>query len=90
MHPPAPSCGVYRPCFGTIGGCCGNSMTESFWSSTQIELLNRKTWRTRLELTNAIFEYIDICYDRTSRHSKLDYATPIEHKLRFTAATNSA
>lgn len=36
MHPPAPSCGVYRLRFGTIGGCCGNSMTESFWSSTQI------------------------------------------------------
>jgi putative transposase len=26
----------------------------------QIEMLNRKEWKTRLELTNAIFDYIEI------------------------------
>ena len=29
-------------------------MMESFWSSMQIELLNRKKWKTRIELANAI------------------------------------
>lgn len=75
---------------GTIGDCSDNSMTGSFWSSMQIELLNRKKWRTRLDLTNAIFEDIEIFYNRTRRHSKLDYATPIEHELRFTATSISA
>ncbi len=65
-------------------------MMESFWSSMQIELLNRKKWRTRLDLTNALFDYAEIFYNRTRRHSMLDYATPIEHELRFTATSVSA
>lgn len=78
------------PSFGTIGDCYDNSMMESFWSSMQIELLNRKKWRTRVDLTNVIFDYIEIFYNRTRRHSKLDYAASIEHGLRFTATSVSA
>nr|WP_255461355.1 IS3 family transposase [Glaciihabitans sp. INWT7] len=37
------------PSFGTIGDCYDNSMMESIWSSMQIELLNRKKWRTRVD-----------------------------------------
>ena len=44
-------------------------MMESFWSSMQIELPNRKKWRTRLDLANAIFDYIEIFYNRQRRHS---------------------
>ena len=60
------------------------SMTESFWSSMQIELLNRKKWRTRVDLANAMFEYIEIFYNRQRRPSQLDYLSPVEHELRFT------
>ena len=49
----------------------------------QIELLNRKKWRTRDDLANAIFEYIEIFYNRQRRHSQLGYSTPIEHEPRF-------
>ena len=58
-------------------------MMESSWSSMQIELLNRKKWRTRVDLANAIFEYIEIFHNRQRRHSQLGYFTPIEHELRF-------
>ncbi|GAA1000289.1 transposase InsO family protein [Subtercola frigoramans] len=78
------------PSFGTIGDCYDNSMMESFWSSMQIELLNRKKWRTRVDLANAIFEYIEIFYNRQRRHSKLGYVTPIEHELRFNQTSISA
>jgi len=53
-------------------------MMESFWSSMQIELLNRKKWRTRIELANAIFEDIEVFYNRKRRHSSLRYATPAD------------
>lgn len=56
-------------------------MTESFWPSTQIELLNRKRWKTRVELANAIFEYIEIFQNRQRRHCALGYRTPIEYEL---------
>jgi putative transposase len=41
------------PSFGTVGDCLDNAMMESFWSSMQIELLNRRKWKTRVELANA-------------------------------------
>lgn len=56
-------------------------MMESFWSSMQIELLDRKKWKTRVELANAIFEYIEIFHNRQCRHSALGYRTPIEYEL---------
>ena len=59
-------------------------MMESFWSRMQIELLNRKKWRTRLDLANAIFDYIEIFYNRQRRHSQLEYLSPVEHELRYT------
>ena len=30
-------------------------MIESFWSRTQVELLDRRKWNTRLELASAMF-----------------------------------
>lgn len=47
----------------------------------QIELLNRKKWKTRLELANATFDYIEIVHNRQRRHSSLGYRTPIEYEL---------
>jgi transposase InsO family protein len=47
----------------------------------QIELLNRKEWRTRVDLANAMFEYIEIFYNRQRRHSKLGYVSPAEPEL---------
>lgn len=71
------------PSFGTVGHCYDNSMMESIWSSMPSELLNRKKCRTRIDLANAIFEYIEISYKRQRRHSKLGYINPIEHELCF-------
>lgn len=50
----------------------------------QIELLNRKKWTTRIELANAIFEYIEVFYTRKRRHSSLGYQTPADFDLALT------
>jgi putative transposase len=44
----------------------------------QAGLLNRQRWRTRAELANAIFEYIEGFHNRRRRHSALAWATPLE------------
>ena len=49
----------------------------------QNELLDRKKWKTRLELTNAMFDYIEIFYNRQRRHSSIDYVSPVEFELPF-------
>ena len=64
------------PSFGSIGDAYDNAMMESFWSTMQIELLNRKKWKTRIELANAIFEFIEFFYNGQRRHSKIDYISP--------------
>jgi putative transposase len=55
---------------------------ESFWGRMQTELLNRQRWKTRLELANAIFEYLEIFHNRQRRHSALGMLTPTEYELR--------
>jgi transposase InsO family protein len=46
----------------------------------QTELLNRRKWKTRIELANAIFEYLEIFHNRQRRHSALGMLTPIEYE----------
>jgi transposase InsO family protein len=41
----------------------------------QTELLNRKEWKTRVELSTALFEYLEIFHNRTRRHSSLGMLT---------------
>jgi len=48
------------PSMGSVGDCYDKPVIESFWSRMQVELLDRKRWRTRVELANAIFEYLEI------------------------------
>lgn len=69
------------PSYGSVGDGLDNAMMESFWSSMQIELLNRRRWKTRVELANAIFDYIEIFHNRQRRHSALNYRSPIEFEL---------
>ncbi len=70
------------PSMGSIGDCYDNAMIESFWGRMQTELLNRRKWRTRLELANAIFEYLEIFHNRQRRHSALGMLTPVEYELK--------
>ena len=44
------------PSMGAVGTCYDNALMESFWSRVQVELLDRQSWNTRLELASAIFE----------------------------------
>jgi len=69
------------PSMGTTGDCYDNAMMEAFWSRMQVELLDTRRWKTRIELANAIFEYIEIFHNRRRRHSSLGMLTPIEFEL---------
>ena len=68
------------PSMGSVGNCYDNAMIESFWSRMQVELLDRKRWNTRVELANAIFEYLEIFHNRQRRHSSLGMLTPVEYE----------
>src|SRR4029450_9425222 len=73
------------PSMGTVGDAYDNAVIESFWARMQTELLDRQRWKTRVELANAIFEYLEIFHNRQRRHSALGWRTPVEfEKLHAT------
>jgi putative transposase len=74
------------PSMGSVGDCYDNAMVEAFWSRMQVELLDRRRWRTRVELANAIFEYLEIFHNRQRRHSSLGMLTPLEFENRSIVA----
>jgi transposase InsO family protein len=63
---------------------------ESFWSRVQVELLDRQSWSTRVELATALFEYLEIFHNRQRRHSSLGMLTPIEFETRRETAATGA
>jgi transposase InsO family protein len=68
----------------------GNAVVESFWARMQTELLNRRRWRTRVELSTEIFDWIEVFYNRIRRHSSIGMQSPISfeklHQQVITAA----
>jgi transposase InsO family protein len=65
---------------GTVGDAYDNAVIESFWGRLQTELLNRQKWRTPIELSSAIFEYLEVFHNRTRRHSSLGMLTPVDYE----------
>jgi transposase InsO family protein len=68
------------PSMGAVGSAYDNAMVESFWGRMQVELFNRKRWKTRVELANAIHDYIELFHNTRRRHSALGMLTPTEYE----------
>jgi putative transposase len=66
---------------GSVGDCYDKAMIEAFWSRTQVELLDTRRRKTRVELANAIFEYIEIFHNRRRRHSAPGMRAPSRYEL---------
>jgi Integrase core domain len=64
-------------------------MVESFWARMQVELLNRRAWKTRIELATAIYDHIELFHNTRRRHSSLAMLTPTEYEHLHTT-TNAA
>jgi len=71
---------------GTVGDALDNAMAESFFATLQVELLDRRTWETRAQLAQAIFEYIEAFYNPERRHSALNYQSPVNYRHTTTVA----
>ena len=59
------------------GNCYDNAFIESFFSSLKYELVYLHRFATLAQARTAIFDYIEIFYNRTRLHSSLAYQTPI-------------
>lgn len=68
------------PSVGAVGAPFDNAMVEAFWARMQVELLNRRRWKTRVELASAIHDYIETWHNTKRRHSALNMLTPSEYE----------
>jgi len=58
------------------GDCYDNAMMESFWATLKCELVHQHKFATREQAKAAIFQYIEMFYNRKRLHSSLGYVSP--------------
>jgi transposase InsO family protein len=58
------------------GNCWDNAVAESFFSTLEMELLDHSVFPTMPRAKTAVFDYIEVFYNRQRRHSYLDYVAP--------------
>jgi transposase InsO family protein len=72
------------------GNCWDNAVAESFFASLKHDLVFHADFATRAGSISAIFEYIEVFYNRRRRHSYLGYATPSDFESRFEITLKAA
>jgi putative transposase len=75
---------------GTVGDALDNAVAESFFATLECELLDRHHWPDRQTLRTAIFDFIEVFYNRQRRHSTLDYTSPADYEQQHTPAAPAA
>lgn len=65
------------PSMSRRGNCYDNAVAESFFSNLKKERIKRKIYSTREEAKSDIFDYIEVFYNRTRRHSFLNQLSPM-------------
>ena len=69
------------------GNCLDNAPMESFFASLKTERVHAARFRTRAEAKAAVFDYIEVFYNRQRLHSALGYQTPAEARASMEALT---
>lgn len=71
------------------GNCWDNAVAESFFATIKKELIHRYRFKTRREAAAAIFEYIEVFYNRIRKHSLLGYTSPVQYRNKNQPATTA-
>ena len=70
--------------------CWDNAVAESFFKTLKTELIYHDKYKTINQAKSAVFEYIEIWYNRKKLHSTLGYKTPVEFEKDFNKLKNAA
>jgi len=68
-----------------LANCWDNAVVESFFGTLKSELVNHTSYATRSDAKSAVFEYIEVFYNRQRRHSALRYRSPAEYEMKRSA-----
>lgn len=78
----AAKAGIARS-MGSTGVCWDNAVAETFFATLKKELVHRRSWPEREELRREVFDYIEIFYNATRRHSTLEMLSPVRYEERY-------
>lgn len=70
------------PSMSRKGNCWDNAPMESFFSRLKVELVYAECFESIAAAKSAIFEYIEVFYNRKRRHSALGYLSPVEYERK--------
>lgn len=65
------------------GNCWDNAVTESFFHTLKGHIIHDSNFTTRQEANTALFEYIEIYYNRVRRHSAIGWLSPITFEQKY-------
>jgi len=68
------------------GNCWDNAVAESFFATLKKELVHRRSWPSRFDFRHALFEYIEVFYNRRRLHSTNGYKSPAEVESAYALA----
>lgn len=68
------------PSMSRKGNCYDNACAESFFSGLKNELIWDRDFKTRSAARSAIFEWIEVFYNRERLHETLDYVSPVRYE----------
>jgi putative transposase len=77
------------PSMGAVGAAYDNAVAESFFATLKRELVDRRRFATRAEARSAIFEFIEVFYNRQRRHSTIGMVSPAEFERDYARALTS-
>lgn len=60
------------------GNCWDNAVAESFFHTIKAELIQHKNFKDKNGALSALFEYIEVYYNKNRKHSTLNYRTPAQ------------
>jgi putative transposase len=75
---------------GRVGACGDNAAMESFNALLQVNVLDRRRWSTRAELSQAITTWIETKYHRKRRQRRLGRQTPLNFEKINTPTAQAA
>ena len=65
------------------GNCYDNAAMESFWSTLKRDLVHRRHFATRAAARVAIFEWIEVFYNRERFHSAPGFQSPVDFETQL-------
>ena len=65
---------------GARGCASDNAVCEAFFTILKSELVDRRSWPTKAEARQALFDFIETFYNRRRCHSTRGYLSPAEYE----------